>query len=43
MSDLIRRNTTIPTQKTQTFSTAADGQSATEVKIYQDEREVVCK
>ena len=41
MTKLINRNTTIPTKKSQTFSTAADGQSAIEVKIYQGERELV--
>ncbi|KAJ3485262.1 hypothetical protein NLI96_g5084 [Meripilus lineatus] len=41
MTKLIARNTTIPTKKTQTFSTAADGQTAIEVKIYQGERELV--
>jgi molecular chaperone DnaK len=41
MTKLITRNTTIPTKKSQTFSTAADGQSAIEVKIYQGERELV--
>ena len=41
MTKLISRNTTIPTKKTQTFSTAADGQTAIEVKIYQGERELV--
>ncbi|KAF8119765.1 heat shock protein 70 family [Boletus edulis] len=41
MTKLINRNTTIPTKKSQTFSTAADGQTAIEVKIYQGEREMV--
>ena len=41
MTKLITRNTTIPTKKTQTFSTAADGQTAIEVKVYQGERELV--
>ncbi|RDB25126.1 Heat shock protein [Hypsizygus marmoreus] len=41
MTKLISRNTTIPTKKSQTFSTAADGQTAIEVKIYQGERELV--
>lgn len=41
MTKLIARNTTIPTKKTQTFSTAADGQNAIEVKIFQGERELV--
>lgn len=38
---LINRNTTIPTKKSQTFSTAADGQTAIQVKVYQGERELV--
>lgn len=38
---LINRNTTIPTKKSQSFSTAADGQTAIEVKVYQGERELV--
>jgi molecular chaperone DnaK len=41
MAKLIARNTTIPTKKSQTFSTAADGQTAIEVKIFQGERELV--
>jgi molecular chaperone DnaK len=41
MTKLINRNTTIPTKKSQTFSTAADGQTAIEVNIYQGERELV--
>lgn len=41
MTKLITRNTTIPTKKSQVFSTAADGQTAIEVKIYQGERELV--
>ncbi|KIO19534.1 hypothetical protein M407DRAFT_246141 [Tulasnella calospora MUT 4182] len=41
MTKLIPRNTTIPTKKSQTFSTAADGQTAIEVKIFQGERELV--
>ncbi|KAJ5172569.1 heat shock protein SSC1 mitochondrial precursor [Penicillium capsulatum] len=32
---LINRNTTIPTKKSQTFSTAADMQTAVEIKVYQ--------
>ncbi|MFH1111453.1 MAG: molecular chaperone DnaK [Patescibacteria group bacterium] len=36
---LIDRNTTIPTSKTQVFSTAADGQTSVEIHILQGERE----
>jgi len=35
---LIERNTTIPTRKSETFSTAADGQTAVDVVVYQGER-----
>ncbi|KAH8912860.1 hsp70-like protein [Coniochaeta sp. PMI_546] len=38
---LINRNTTIPTKKSQVFSTAADFQTAVEIKVYQGERELV--
>jgi molecular chaperone DnaK len=37
---LIERNTTIPTEKTQVFSTAADNQPAVEIHILQGEREM---
>jgi len=37
---LINRNTTIPTKKSQVFSTAADGQTQVEMKVHQGEREM---
>ena len=36
---IIERNTTIPTKKSQIFTTAADGQTSVEVKVLQGERE----
>jgi molecular chaperone DnaK len=40
MTKLIERNTTIPTRKSETFSTAADSQTSVEIKVYQGEREM---
>ncbi len=39
MTKLIERNTTIPTRKQETFSTAADGQGSVEIHVLQGERE----
>eukprot|EP00894_Picocystis_sp_ML_P002323 jgi/Pico_ML_1/52840/g3489.t2 len=39
MTKLIPRNTTLPTSKSETFSTAADGQTSVEINVLQGERE----
>ena len=40
MTKLIERNTTIPTRKSEVFSTAADGQTAVDIHVLQGEREL---
>ena len=40
LTKLVERNTTIPTEKKQVFSTADDNQTAVTVKVYQGEREM---
>ncbi len=40
MTKMIERNTTIPTRKTEIYSTAADGQTSVEIHVLQGEREM---
>jgi molecular chaperone DnaK len=40
MTKLIERNTTIPTRKSEVFSTASDGQTSVEIHVLQGEREM---
>jgi molecular chaperone DnaK len=40
MTKMIERNTTIPTSKSQVYSTASDNQPSVEIKVYQGERDI---
>ncbi len=40
MTRMIERNTTVPTSKSQIYSTASDSQPSVEIKVYQGEREI---
>ena len=40
MTKMIERNTTIPTRKTETYTTAADGQTSVEIHVLQGERDI---
>jgi molecular chaperone DnaK len=41
MTKMIPRNTTIPTKKSQVYSTAADNQTTVTIRVFQGEREMV--
>ena len=41
MTKMIARNTTIPTNKSQVYSTAADNQTVVSIRVFQGEREMV--
>ena len=41
MTKIIPRNTTLPTSKSEVFSTAADGQTSVDINVLQGEREFV--
>ena len=41
MTKIIPKNTTLPTSKSEVFSTAADGQTSVEINVCQGEREFV--
>ena len=43
MTKMIERNTTIPTRKTEIYSTAADNQTSVEVHVLQGEREMAAR